>query len=121
MRVARNWSISRWKFESSNKRLNLIRHSDPFQLQITASVREQPPLRAIWAIWVIIAATTLPTAAFREPTLLCVIEKGFRRVHIEFRRYVLENVSKTICYFNIFFSFCFLVLFVLKFFRSTLF
>ena len=47
--------------------------SSPFQLQITASVREQPLL----ATSVTKAAPTLPAAAVREPTLLFVTERGF--------------------------------------------
>ena len=47
-------------------------HCSPFQLQITASIRERP-LRATWAT---IAVPTLPTAAVRGPTLLFVTERG---------------------------------------------
>ena len=44
----------------------------PFQIQITASVRDRP-LRATWAT---ITAQTLLAAAVREPKLLFVTERG---------------------------------------------
>ena len=49
-----------------------FQHCSPFQLQITASIRERP-LRATWAT---IAVPTLPTAAVRGPTLLFVTERA---------------------------------------------
>ena len=48
----------------------------PFQLQITASIRERP-LRGTWAT---IAAPTMPAAVVQEPTLLFVTEKGFNKI-----------------------------------------
>ena len=45
----------------------------PFQLQITASIRERP----LQATWRSTAAPTLSTVAVREPTQLVVTERGF--------------------------------------------
>ena len=44
----------------------------PFQLQITASVRE----RTLLATWATMTAPMLPAMAVREPTLFSVTEKG---------------------------------------------
>ena len=49
---------------------NALVLSNPFKLQITASVCKRP-LRATWAT---IAAPTLPAVAVREPMLLFVTE-----------------------------------------------